>query len=98
AMRVQLRGWMYVAVVVRSALEHLPILVPVALRDLDQARRLEDEVALLALRPEPIRRATRDHDVVAVLVRDVAEDRLQRAGALVHEHDLVALAVAEEVV
>jgi len=89
---------MDVAVVIRRALEHLPVLVAVALRDLDQARCLEDEVALLALRLEPVGGAARDDDVVAVLVRNVAEDRLECAGAFVHEHDLVALAVAEEVV
>src|SRR5205823_2795822 len=37
-------------------------------------------------------------DVVAFLVRDVAEDRLEHAAALVHEDDLVALAVPEEIV
>src|SRR6266550_4738987 len=85
AMGVQLRRRMEVAVVVRRALEHLPVLVAVAPRDLDQARRLEDEVALLALRFETVRRAARDDDVVTLLVRHVAEDRLQRAGPFVHE-------------
>src|SRR5438874_3421145 len=98
AVRVQLRRRMDVAVVVRRALEHLPVLVAIALRDLDQPGRLEHEVALFALRPEAVGRPARDDDVVAVLVRDVAEDRLERPGALVDEDDFVALAVAEEVV
>src|SRR6266851_4291796 len=97
-MRVQLGRRMDVAVVIRRALEHLPVLVAVAHRDLDQARCLEDEVALHSLRLEAVGGAARDDDVVAVLVRDVAEDRLERAGARVHEHNLVALAVAKEVV
>jgi len=89
---------MDVAVVVGRAFEHLPVLIAVAARNLDQTRRLEDEVALVALRTEAIRRAARDDEVVALFVRDVAEDRLERAAAFVDEHDLVALAVAEEVV
>ena len=97
AVRVQLGRRMDVAVVVRRVLHQLAVLVAVALRDRDQPRRLEDEVALLALRAEAVRRAARDDDVVARLVRQVAEDRLERARALVHEDDLVALAVAEEV-
>ena len=68
-----------VAVVVRRVLEQLPVLVPVAARDLDQARRLEDEVALRPLRHEAVGRPARDDDVVALPVRQVAEDRLQRA-------------------
>jgi hypothetical protein len=88
---------MDVAVVVRRALEHLPVLVAVAARDLDLTRALEDEVTLLALRAEAVRRPARDDDVVPVLVRHVPEDRLERARALVDEDDLVALAVAEEV-
>ena len=50
AVGVQRRGRMDVAVVVRRALEDLAVLVPVPLRDLDQARGLEDEVALLSVR------------------------------------------------
>ena len=83
--RVQLGRRMDVAVVVRRALDDLPVLVAVAARDLDQPGRLEDEVALRPFRPEAVRRAARDDDVVAVLVRQVAEDRLQRARALVDE-------------
>src|SRR3954470_15857358 len=99
AVRVQLGRRMDVAVVVRRALEHLAVLVAIAARDLDQAGRLEDEVALLlAPGTEPVGRAARDDDVVALLVRHVAEDGLERARPFVHEHDLVALAVAEEVV
>ena len=97
-MRVQLGRRVDVAVVVRRTFEHLAVLVAVALRDLDQPGSLEHEVALLSFRTEPVRRAARDHDVVAVLVRHVAEDRLERARPLVHEDDLVALAVPEEVV
>ena len=89
---------MDVAVVVRRPFEDLAVLVPVPARDLDEPRRLEDEVALLALRDEAIRRAARDDDVVAVLVRHVAEGGLERSRALVDEDDLVALAVTEEVV
>src|SRR5947208_11819597 len=98
AVGVQLRRRMDVAVVVRRALEHLSVVVAVALRDLDQPRRLEYEVALVDFGPETVGRPARDDDVVAVLVRDVAEDRLERARALVDEDDFVALAVAEEVV
>ena len=47
--RVQLGRRMDVAVVVRRALDDLPVLVAVAARDLDQARRLEHEVALRRL-------------------------------------------------
>src|SRR4029077_8411511 len=49
AVRLQLGRRVDVAVVVGRVLEQLPVLVPVAPRDLDQARRLEHEVALLAL-------------------------------------------------
>src|SRR5438105_3132251 len=98
AMGPELRGRMDVAVVVRRVLHQLAVVVPVAARDRDQARCLEDEVALLAFRPEAVRRPTRDDDVVAVRVGQVAEDRLQRPRALVDEDHLVALAVPEEVV
>ena len=87
-----------VAVVVGSALEDLAVLVPVPARDLDEPGRLEDQVALRALWDEPIRRPARDDDVVPVLVRDVAENRLESSRALVDEDHLVALAVPEEVV
>ena len=46
--RVQLRRRVDVAVVVRRALDDLPVLVAVAARDLDQPRRLEHEVAAAA--------------------------------------------------
>src|SRR4029453_3763142 len=85
-------------VVIRRALEDLPVLVAIAAWDLDESRRLEDEVALRPLGHEPVGRAARDDDVVAVLVRDVAERRLERPAALVDEDDLVAFAVPEEVV
>src|SRR3954452_2693342 len=99
AVRVQLGRRMDVAVVVRRALEHLAVLVPIAARDLDQAGRLEHEVALLlALGAEPVGRPARDDEIVALPVRHVAEDGLERARSFVHEDDLVALAVAEEVV
>ena len=97
AHRPQLRRRMDVAVVVRRPLDDHPVLVAVAARDLDQPRRLEDEIALRALGPEAVRRAARDDDVVALLVGDVAERRLERARPLVDEDHLVALAVAEEV-
>ena len=93
AVRAQLRRRVDVAVVVRRVLHQLAVLVAVALRDRDQPGRLEHEVALLALRAEAVRRPARDDDVVARRVRQVAEDRLERARALVHEDDLVALAV-----
>ena len=96
--RVQLGRRMDVAVVVRRALDQLPVLVPVAARDLDQSRRLEDEIPLRPFGLEAVGRAARDDDVVALGVRQVAEDRLERARALVDEDHLVALAVAEEVV
>ena len=89
---------MDVTVVVRRALEDLPVLVAVAPRDLDQPGSLEDEVALLAFGHESVRRAARNDDVVAVLVGHISEDRLERAVPLVHEDHLVALAVPEEVV
>jgi len=72
-----------VSVVVRRALEELPVLVAVAARDLDQPGRLEDEIPLVAFDAEAVGRAARDDDVVAVLVGDLAEVGLQRAGALV---------------
>ena len=98
AVRVQRRRRMDVAVVVRRPLEQLAVLVAVAPRDLDQcpASRRRGSAA----RPvgdEPVGRAARDHDVVAVRVGHVAEDRLERARALVDEDALVALAVPEEV-
>src|SRR6266511_5321994 len=98
AVRVQLRRRVDVAVVIRRALEHLSVLVAVAARDLNLPGRLEDEVALLTLGAEAIRRPARDDDVVALLVRHVAEGRLERARALVDEDDLVPLTVPEEVV
>src|SRR5206468_2068571 len=55
------------------------------------------EVALRARRLEAVRRAAGHDEVIAVLVRHVAEDRLEDAAALVDEDDLVALAVPEEV-
>ncbi len=48
-MRLQLGRGMDVPVVVRRVLHQLPVLVAIALRDRDQTRRLEDEVALLTL-------------------------------------------------
>src|SRR5579862_2975049 len=74
------------------------MLIPVALEDRDQPRGFEDEIPLVTLGDEAVRRAARDHHVVARLVREVAEDRLDRPRALVHEYDLVALPVPEEVV
>src|SRR6266508_4202036 len=65
AVRIQLRRRMDVAVVVRRALQHLAVLVSVAPRDLDQPRRLEDQVTLLAFGTETVRRPTRNDDVVA---------------------------------
>ena len=98
AVRVQHLRRMDVAVVVGSTLEHLAVLVAIAARDLDLPRRLDDQVALLAVWREAVGRPARDDDVVTFLVRHVAEDRLERARALVDEHHLVALAVPEEVV
>ena len=49
-----------VAVVVRGVLEQLAVLVAVAARDLDQARRREDDVTLLALGREAVGRALRE--------------------------------------
>src|SRR6185312_2061620 len=95
---VEVSRRMDVTVVVRRALENLSVLVAVTPRDLDQPGSLEDEVALLAFGHESIGRAARDDDVVAVLVRHVSEDRLERAVPLVHEDHLVALAIPEEVV
>ena len=95
--RVQLRGRVDVPVVVRGALHDLAVLVAVAARDLDQAGGFEDQVPLLTFRPEAVRRAARNHDVVALLVRELAEDRLQRPRALVDEDHLVPFAVPEEV-
>ena len=89
---------MDVAVVVGRPLQDLPVFVAVAARDLDEARRLEDEVALRPVRHEAVRRPTRDDDVVAVLVRHVPEGRLDGATSLVDEDHLVAFAVSEEVV
>src|SRR5205823_10310141 len=82
---------------VRRAFEDLAVLIAVAARDLDQPRRLEDEIPLLSFGPEAVRRTARDDDVVAVLVRHVAEGRLESARSLVDEDHLVALAVTEEV-
>ena len=82
----------------RRVLHQLAVLVAIALRDRDQPRRLEDEIALLALRAEAVGRAARHDDVVAGCVGQVAEDRLDRPAAFVHEDDLVPFAVAEEVV
>ena len=98
ASRVQLGGRVDVTVVVRGSLEDLSVLIPVAARDLDEPRRLEDEVALRPLGHEAVRRPARDDHVVAVLVGNIAEDGLERAASFVHEDDLVPLAVAEEVV
>src|SRR5918996_5638382 len=89
---------MHVALVVGSVLEELPVLVAVTARDLDQSRRGEDEVALRTLRTEPVGRAARDDDVIALPVWEVAEDRLERPRSLVHEDDLVALPVPVEIV
>ena len=86
---------MDVPVVVRRVLEQLSVLVAVAARDLDERAR-EDEVALVALGDEPVGRAARDDDVVPFAVRQVAEDRLDGALALVDEDHLVALAVSVE--
>ena len=98
AVGLQLGRRVDIAVVVGRVLEQLPVLVAVAARDLDEAGRLEHEVALLALGPEAVRRPARHDDVVALPVREVAEDRLEGASALVDEDHLVALAVAVEVV
>ncbi len=89
---------MDVAVVVRSTFEDLSVLVPVAPGDLDESRRLEDEVTLRPLGREAVGRPARNDDVVTVLVGNVAERGLERPRALVHEDHLVAFAVPEEVV
>src|SRR5207302_3893919 len=81
AHRVQVRRRMDVAVVVRRSFQELPVLVAIAPRNLDQPRRLEHEVALIALGAETIRRAARDHDVVPFFVRHGAEDRFERPRA-----------------
>jgi hypothetical protein len=89
---------MDVAVVVRRSFDELSVLVAVALGDLDQPGRLEHEVALFSYRVKTVSGAARNDDVIALLVRHVAERRLQRARAFVDEDHLVAFAVAEEVV
>jgi len=58
--RVQLCRRMDVAVVVGRSLEQLAVLVAVAARDLDQARGLEDEVALRPIGAEAVGCAARD--------------------------------------
>src|SRR2546423_3529475 len=98
AVGVQLGRRVDVSVVIRRALEQLAVLVAVAARDLDQAGRLEDEVALGAFGAETVGRAAGDDDVVAVLVGDLAEVGLDRSRALVDEDHLVAFAVSEEVI
>jgi hypothetical protein len=89
---------MDVAVVVGRALHDLAVLVSVAAGNLDQPRRLEDEVPLRPVGHEPVRRPAGDDHVVAVLVGEVTERGLERSRALVDEDHLVALAVPEEVV
>ena len=79
-------------------LEQLAVAVAVAVRRLDLARRVEGQPALRAVEAEAVGRPARDHDVVVLAVGQRAEDRLHDALALVDEDDLVALAVAVEVV
>ena len=81
----------------RRRLEQLAVAVAVAVRGLDLARGVEDEPGLRALAErEPVGGPARDHDVVVLAVRHVAEDRLERPRALADEDQLVALAVAVE--
>ena len=79
-------------------LEQLPVAVAVAVRRLDLARRVEGQPALRRVEAEAVGGPARDHDVVVLAVGQRAEDRLHDALALVDEDDLVALAVAVEVV
>ncbi len=95
-MRPELGRRVDVTVVERRVLHQLAVVVPVAARDRDQAGRLEDEMPLRPFRHEAVRRPAGDHDVVARTVGHVAEHRLEGPLPLVHEHDLVPLAVPEE--
>ncbi len=98
AVREQLGRRVEVALRERRVLEQLPVAVAVAVRGLDLARRVEGKPALRPVEAEAVGRPARDHDVVVPAVGQRAEHRLEHALALVDEDDLVALAVAVEVV
>ena len=89
-----------VALAVGRALDQLAELVPVALGPAHVPAALHDEeLGLLAAQVEPpaVQDAPVDDEVVALVERQVAEHRLQRAAALAHVHQLVGLRVAVEV-
>src|ERR671924_263799 len=97
AMGLEVLGRMQVAMRERRRLEQLPVAVPVAIRGLELARRVEDEHQLsLVLEAEPVGGPPRDDDVVVLAVGQGAEHRLQLTGALVHEDQLVAVATSVE--
>ncbi len=91
-------GGVEVALGVRRVLEQLAVVVAIPLRRLDLRRRLQVQDPLLGplVRVQAPRRPDRQHEVVARVVREVAEDRAADAGPLVDEQHLVGHAVAVE--
>ena len=80
-----------VALGVGRAFHHLAVLVAVAPRRPDVAAALEDDQPVrLLVEPEPVQDVAVDDEVVALLVRQVAELGLEDAAALAHVDDLVA--------
>ncbi len=91
-------GAAQVALAVRGRLEELALAGQVALRRADVPARLDHQQAqgIRALGHPPVRRRHRQQDVVAGADVQRPEDRLDGAGAGLHEHALVARRVAVE--
>ena len=96
--RHQLLRRVEVTVRVGRVLEQLAVAVAVPVRCLDLSGRVEGQPQLVAVGPEPVGRAARDHDVVVLAVGERAERRLELTRPLVDEDHLVTLTVAIEVV
>src|SRR5262245_58029272 len=93
----ELLGRVEVALRERRALVQLPVAIAVAVRGLDLAGGLEAQPRLRpVVQPEAVGRPAGDHHVVVAAEGQRPEDRLEDAGALLDEQDLVALAVAVE--
>ena len=89
-----------IALAVGRAHPDLALFMQVALGNADGMRRLEDQVVFLGdvVGHEPVDGAARDDDIVVRLVAEPAVLRLEPAAAGPDKDDVVALAVAVEVI
>lgn len=91
---LQISGFANVALTERRMFHQLAVVVAVAFRRGDGAVTFHDEQAVFfAVELQLVRRAARDHEVVAVFKIQGAVHRAQRAGAFVHKNYLVGIGV-----